>query len=396
MDEQKLTIVEDNSDDSEPVSLLRKAGEDAKDDNDPVDGIKLVVVDDAERDRREEPEEPREQRKPKNRRPLSERPQHAQVSGFKNMINAKDQEIMNLRAALEQKHYEAQQAQQMAAHRDNVAVANHEYALKLKKEEAKRYMTEAMESGDTEKAAEANEVMVDVATQLARLEDMKNAPQFQQQPLEAVPAYNYPPDPNEIQDYNSFENEEEDDVDPYEKAEEEIERQEREREEREIANTFLRENPWADPKSKSYDQLLYLKFATRVNRIRQASLLEGDDEYANGREILDDVVKEILADTKKAIGNRSTGTQRSSSMVSPVSRGGGSSGRGPSNEVKISKAEWDAVSRLPEVMREKNTTKLGLQYVRIRDDLARQGVLGRGLQPRNQSLSSSSTPSGGY
>ena len=83
-------------------------------------------------------------------------------------------------------------------------------------------------------------------------------------------------------------------------------------------------------------------------------------------------------------------------MVSPVSRGGGSSGRGSSDEYKITRAEMEAVSRLPEVMREKDVNKLGLQYLRVKKDLAEKGQLGRGLQPRHQTFNTSSTPSGGY
>lgn len=392
MDEQ-LKIVEDHSEDSEPASLLRKSGEETEESNSVPGGIKLTVVEETEPQEDYKDFEEREApKKPKNRRPLSTRPQHAQMSGLKNMMNAKDQEIMNLRAALEQKQYEAQQAQQMAAHRDHIAVANHEYALKLKKEEAKRAMTEAMDAGDTEKAAEANEAMVDVSTQLARLEDLKNAPQFQPQPLEAMPTYNYP-EPE--QTYDSPEAE----PDIYEQLEQELEQEEeleRIREEKEIANEFLRENPWADPTSDSYDRLLHIKFVTKANRIKQASLLEGDVEYANGVDILYDTVKEVLSETKKNLGNRSTSTQRSSSMVSPVSRGGGSSGRGSSDEYKITRAEMEAVSRLPEVMREKDINKLGLQYLRIKKELAAKGELGRGLQPRHQGFSTSSTPRGGY
>ena len=389
MDEQ-LKIVEDHTDESEPSSLLRKAGEESEKNDSASGDIKLTIVDDSEPRDRVEQEEPR---KARNRRPLNTRPQHAQVSGFKNMLNARDQEIMNLRAALEQKQFETQQAQQMAIHKDHIAVANHEYALQIKKQEAKRAMTEAMDAGDTEKAAEANEAMVDVSTQLARLEDLKNAPQFQPQPMEVAPTYNYP-----IEEDN-YPEQQEPEPDLYEQLEQEElqeEELERRREEEDTTREFLKNNPWLDPNSDSYDRRLHIKFALKANRVRDASLIEGDTEYANGTEILEDVVKEILTETKRAIGNRSTGTQRSSSMVSPVSRGGGSSGRGSSDEYKITRAEMEAVSRLPEVMREKDVNKLGLQYLRVKKDLAEKGQLGRGLQPRHQTFNTSSTPSGGY
>ena len=82
-------------------------------------------------------------------------------------------------------------------------------------------------------------------------------------------------------------------------------------------------------------------------------------------------------------------------MGSPVSRGGGS-GRGYSEEHSISRAEADAIERLPEVMKEKNIKKLQSKYVQVRNELRSQGQLGRGLQPRHQSLISSTTRSGGY
>jgi hypothetical protein len=391
MDEQ-LKIVEDHSDESEPAALLRRAGEDSEQSNNNGETVQLTVVDDAAPDFRER-DEPK---KPKNRRPLNTRPQHAQMSGLKNMMQAKDQEIMNLRAALEQRQFEAQQAQQIAVHKDHIAVANHEYALKLKKEEAKRVMTEAMDAGDTEKAAEANEAMVDVSTQLARLEDFKNAPQFQPQQMEMNPSYNYP-DPDLEPIYNDLEEEYEPDViEQLEQEEMREEELERVREEREIAEDFLRKNPWADPNSDSYDKMLHIKFSLKANRLKQVNVLEGNADYANSKDFLDDVVEELLSETKKTLGNRSTSTQRSSSMVSPVSRGGGSSGRGSSDEYKITRAEMEAVSRLPEIMKEKDVNKLGLQYLRIKKDLAAKGELGRGLQPRHQGFSTSSTPSGGY
>lgn len=390
MDE--LKIVEDHSDETESSTLMRKAGE-RPEENNVQENVKLIVADDSEpRDTYRQESYQEEPKKSKNRRPLNTRPQHAQLSGFKDIISAKDQEIANLRNALDQRGFEVQQAQQMAMQRDRVSFANHEYALQVKKQEAKRSMAEAMDAGDTEKAADANEAMVDVSTQLARLEDLKNAPQFEPQQMEMAPSYNYP-EPRQYDDPVETEQDLYEQLEQEELREEDLERK---REEVETAREFLRENPWADPNSDNYDRRLHIKFALRANKARDANLLEGNVDYANGKEILDDVVQEILEETNKSKGNRLTSTQRSSSMVSPVSRGGGYSNRGSADDRTISKAEYDAVSRLPEIMKEKDVNKLGLEYLRIKKGLQVEGKLGHGLQPRHQTYNTSSTNSRGY
>ena len=392
MDEQ-ITIVEDHSDESNPADLVRRAGESAKRDDGIGEGVKLVIVDDPdEKDVSEDKSHDDRAKRAKNRRPLSSRPQHAQTSGLKNMINARDQEIMNLRAALDQKQYETHQAQQIAIHRDHIAVANHEYALQMKKSAASDAFSKAMDEGDTAEAAKANEILVDASTQLARLEDMKNAPQFQPQPMEAIPSYNYT-EPQQV--YDEPEETEKDYYTQLEEEEMREEESERRREEEDLAREFLRENPWADESSDAYDRRLHIKFALRTNKKIENSLLEGDADYAHGADILYDVAKEILADNKKSLENRSISTQRSSSMVSPVKRGGGSNPN--SGEVRITRAEMEAVSRLPEVMREKyDLNTLSHKYLRIKKELEAKGEIGRGMQQRHQTFNTSSTPRGGY
>jgi hypothetical protein len=241
-------------------------------------------------------------------------------------------------------------------------------------------MAQAMEEGDTEKAAEANQAMINAATQLSRLEEQKNSLQFQPQPMEMLPTYNYPEEPQYPPEPDVY-----DELDRELEREEELERQ---REIDSIKDGFLRDNPWVNPESPLYDRVMHLKL---IRKTRQMLDQTDDEDYANSRDILDDAAKEVFSETK----NRSTGTKRSSSMVAPVSRNGGNSGRG-SNEYTITKLERAVVERMPELMKEQNVDKLSIEYLQTKEKLKKKGELGRGVQGQYQGFARTSTTKGDY
>lgn len=339
--------------------------------DDPESPIK-VVDDESQRDDYEE----RRERK-KNRRPLNERPNHVQVSALKNLLHSRDADLERLQAELQRKEYDLQQAQMIAAHKEQIATINNEYALNMKKQNAHQRLVEATEAQDAEKIAAAHADLVTTEVELRELERFKQStPDIYKVQQQAQDEYYYEPEVQAQPRYqDQYAYDEQQEIEP--EYDEEI---------KSTIDEFLIENPQFDHRKRDYDPTRYRKFMEKGKSLAKSYMQQGDDDYVNSKQFLEEVAREIEGEYRAP--TRTPSKQRSSPMVAPVNRGNGSYNGG--RDFVFTRKEFEPFSRLPEIMKEKDPQKLAAQYMKVREDLQNKGLLGNGMRPRHRTHVSTS------
>lgn len=233
------------------------------------------------------------------------------VKQKRNRISAKDrinQQTRKYNEAVAAYNYAMSELEKTKRERDHlayqarmqydIALKNHEHALKTDKEYSKKLIKEAMESDDPEKLARANEMLAERSAQLANLKMNKSSQSDVEEDSYEDPQYNaqthyYQPEP--------------------------------ETEEAEVApeiEEFLDQNPWFDKSSPQFKPELAQEFIKLGSELEDKYLLEGKHDFLQSGAFLKHALSEFKS--RKMHPNKpifqNNQQQRNISMVSPVNR----------------------------------------------------------------------------
>lgn len=261
----------------------------------------------------------------------------------KNRTNAKDRihqqtRIINeTRAAnqylineIERLKKEKDKLSYQAKQKHDIALTNHEHALKTDKEYSKKLIKEAMENGDSEGLASAQELLAQRTAELATLKIQKSMQPAEDDDYEDntsyQPAYQQPA-------YEPYE--EAPDVSP-------------------DIDDFLEQNPWLDRNSPKFKPELASEFIKIGTELEDRYVLDGRDDVTQSPEFLNYVLTELknkkMGSNKPIFSNNTS--KRNLAMVAPVNR---SSGEQPyrthestPNEIKLSKNELRMALSIPD------------------------------------------------
>lgn len=211
-------------------------------------------IEEPELESEEDEESPSEKKKKKNR--VSEKNRISQLTKELRQAQSVAHDVLSRNQYLESKISE----------KDKEAATAQENYLTSQKERVKKYLTDALEEGDPEKIAEANDLLSQYNAQILHLSNQKKS-------VTSNSSY----DPTRLQAPNPFTDYKEPIESPY----------------KETGNEWMEKNTWANPNSPNFDQEMYDDADNYSIRLARKYKLEGKGDEVGNSDFFDEITDYI-------------------------------------------------------------------------------------------------------